>query len=440
MSRVQKPEGAFVGANYVTVGPNEKDNYKRVALRGAKETKGQLRLVRTGKKLIYQIADGAGAFLVLANQEFSADDVSAVRVQASTGWQVKSGVDVRFINLEMRAEQMPKPAPRQFAQSVDFQLREGIEKQPRLRLVGPDAAAMANTAPQGLRFLVPAGRDDHKDVGVESQMRLRGDFEITLQYELLALPDPPPELATGAVLEIQLDTPDLFKARMGHTRRTDGAQYGANYLITGKDGKEEFKSLRVHPANEQQKRGSMRLARTGKVLSYQISAGPAGFLTFATRDIETADVISARALCNTAGRRDLGVDIRFISLELRADKILDKASPPPVAAADGPDTPEIDSQAAPSRIWLVVSLIVGVALTVLLAVTAGLWLFLRQGRRAQEIPGQGHEARTATVSSLVVFPCPDCDKKIKVKASSAGKKVKCPKCGQAVFVPATTQG
>ncbi len=429
MSRVQKPEGALFGALYVTVGPNEKDNYNSLARRGAKESKGQLRLVRAGKKLIYQIADGAGGFLVLASKDCGTEDVIAVRVQAATGWQTKSGVDVRFTNLQMRAEQIVKSASRLLAERVEFQLREGIEKQPWLRFAGPGDAAMAKSDAEGLRFLVPAGRDDHKEVGVESPLRLRGDFEITLQYELLALPDPPPGAATGAVLQIQLDTPDLFKARMGHIRRAEGYRYGANYITTAKDGTEDFKGINVHPANDQQKRGAMRLVRTGKNLAYQISAGPAGaFLTIATKDIGTADVISTRAVCNTAWRKDLGVDIRFISLEMRADQMPDKAAPPPAPAVAA--SPE-----ASSRTWLVAFLIVAVALALLLAVAVGLWLLLRQRSGAHDIPQQDRKANPP----LVAFPCPECGKKLKVKAVLAGKKVKCPKCGQAVLVAAPTE-
>ncbi len=438
LSRVQKPDGAFFVANHVAVGSNDKDNYSRLALRGAKEAKGQLRLVRTGKKLSYQIADGAADFHVFATKEFGAEDVIAARAWASTGWQAKSGVDTRFGHLEIRAEQILKSAPRDYPEGVEYQLREGIEKHPSLRFVGADAAAMAKTDAQGLRFLVPDDRQGNGYVGVESLKRLRGDFEITMQYELLNLPDPPPEHGAGVVVLIQLDTPDFFKAHFGRVLLPNGPKYGANYLVTGADGKEEFKGISVHPADEKQRSGSLRLVRTGKRVAYQIAEGPSGgFLTIETKDIGTADVVSARALCYTGWRSDVSVDIRLNSLELRADQMpTDKANP----AAVAPDAPAAAPQEAASRSWLVALLIVALMLTVLLASAVGLLFFLRQRRQPGEIPLPRHKAKTAAVSPSMVVACPDCDKQIKVKSAFAGKKVKCPKCGQAVLVPATTEG
>ena len=129
MGRNQKPEGAGVGANYVSVGPDNKDNYRGLNYRPAKEAKGQLRMVRTGKNVQYQIADGAGPFLVLASKDVGAEDVAAVRVQAITGWLAKVGVDVRFIKLELRGKN-PRILVAQCAQRVEYQLRDGIDKHP----------------------------------------------------------------------------------------------------------------------------------------------------------------------------------------------------------------------------------------------------------------------------------------------------------------------
>jgi hypothetical protein len=438
MSRVQKPTGPGFGANFVTTGPDGKDNFKGLSFREAKQSKGKMRLVRAGKKLIYQIADGDGGFLVIATKDFGAEDVIAVRLHATTGWQMKSGVDVRFTNLTLRAEQILKSVPREFAEGIEIQLRDGIEKHPWLRLDGSDAPAIAKTDAQGLRFLVPAGRDDNGEVGVASSMRLRGDFEITMQYELLALPDPPPELGAGVALQIQLDTPDLFKVHLNRNRNPNGPVYGANYLFTDKDGKGIFKGISVYHANEHEKQGSLRLVRKGKRLSYQIAEGTAPFMTIESKDIGTADVILARALCNTGWKSDVSVDIRFIRLELRADQMPNKAAPLPAPPVGAPDAPAAATPEAASKSWLVAFLIVGVALVMLLAIAAGLWLFLRSRRLEEPVRGRRQKPDTVNVSPWAVFPCPDCDRKIKVKAALAGKKVKCPKCGQAVLVPAVT--
>ena len=72
--------------------------------------------------------------------------------------------------------------------------------------------------------------------GVESQTILRGDFEITLAYELIAVPKPGPEGGAGVVLEAHFDAPES-KARLARTQKLRGAFFGSTYYARGNDGK-----------------------------------------------------------------------------------------------------------------------------------------------------------------------------------------------------------
>jgi serine/threonine protein kinase len=97
-----------------------------------------------------------------------------------------------------------------------------------------------------------------------------------------------------------------------------------------------------------------------------------------------------------------------------------------------PDAPEGAAPRAKSRGWLAAALVIlGVLLAVALA--AGLWV--RQRRRA---PVVGERAGPGAAPASVSFPCSGCGKRLKARAELARKKVKCPQCGRAVLVPAST--
>ncbi len=85
---------------------------------------------------------------------------------------------------------------------------------------------------------------------------------------------------------------------------------------------------------------------------------------------------------------------------------------------------------------LSVALVVGFMLAVTLAIALGVWFFLR-GRQAEpELRAKAApQAQTGPTAIPVSFQCSACQKKLKVKATLTGMKVKCPQCGKAVLVP-----
>jgi hypothetical protein len=86
----------------------------------------------------------------------------------------------------------------------------------------------------------------------------------------------------------------------------------------------------------------------------------------------------------------------------------------------------------------------GVALVAVLGLTLavglGAWLLrtLRPAGTAKAaVPPAGNEkARPAAAPRVLSFACPGCRANVKAPADQAGRKGKCPRCGQALLVPA----
>jgi len=110
----------------------------------------------------------------------------------------------------------------------------------------------------------------------------------------------------------------------------------------------------------------------------------------------------------------------------RIRTIPDKTANPPApsvpvpAGQIAPPPPE-----APGKGGLAIVLAGGIAITLLAAVTIGGVLYLRRGKTP---------AASKPPVAFVSIACPDCGKKLKVKAHLTGKKVKCAQCGKAVLV------
>ncbi|HZZ78391.1 MAG TPA: DUF1583 domain-containing protein [Gemmataceae bacterium] len=437
LGRANRATGSRFHAEMVTAGTNGKTNYKGFAspLADLKETKGRLRLVRTGEMLSCQVQEGGGEFREIATKDIGRADVVAVQAVCITSWQPVA-VDIRFSRLEVRASTISnKSGPLQDkiadnARRKEIQFPEGIAKNPMLQFVRPEAEAMAAVQPGGLRFNVPADRPYAGDVGIESRYRLHGDFVITLDYELLDLPNPPPKLGAGAVLQIVLDSPDDRKARMDRLRRPNEDIFGANYIIG-----DNFRGLVVARGNEKETKGQLRMVRTDKLLTYQVQEGSVPFYEIARYDLGREDVIAVQALCAT-GWQHVPVDIRFPRLDLRSDKIsgIAIAENVPLPVSDPPPTPTPDRPAMGGHTSLLI--MIGLILAFTLLAMIGLSIYLWRGARRNRVKA----SEPAEAPQPVGFPCPDCRKKLTVKPGLVGKMVKCPRCGKAILVTESAEG
>jgi predicted Zn finger-like uncharacterized protein len=326
-------------------------------------------------------------------------------------------------------EEKPKPPPRNWPERVDIPFDKGADAQSGLHLFGPIDAANVKGEPQGLRLTLPATRDNLGDVGVEARKVLRGDFEITLAYDLVAIATPAPKWGAGVILQIRLDTPDDAMANVTRTFKGKGASFGSSYFAVGDAGTHVRQPLQYPQANAKIRSGRLRLTRTGNDLAFQVDEG-GGFRVIASKEVGGADVVSVHVLATT-GKEPFPVDVRFPSLELRWDPASKVAAAPPVL--------ERAQEKPPSRGWLAAAAIV----VGLMAVSIVGWFFLSRLRRGTHQPSPRETAKRngaegATPPSGLALVCPGCQRKIRVKAEQAGKKVKCPHCAAAALVPSLT--
>jgi hypothetical protein len=313
---------------------------------------------------------------------------------------------------------------------LDF--RTPVEKLPSAELFGPDLDTVAQTDDRGLRFQLPV-QGDTGHVGVDFRPRLRGDFDVELGFEQVAIEGPVPPWGAGVVLRLTFDSPQPLAVLLARMRYPNGPTLTTHRVDTRPDGKLDYQTEHVKAAGDS---GRLRLVRAGANLDFWVADGKADPKRIRSLEVGTHDVKALRLYCTRNGR-PVGIDVRLTDLAIQADQILDgKAAAPPSAAAPP----------GPKRGWPIAALIVGLLTLALIALVA--WLALRRAPRpaaaaleefeVDEVDVIEDEAPPAAAPAMISFHCPKCGHSIRARPEHAGQHGKCRQCGAAIVVPPGT--
>jgi len=343
---------------------------------------------------------------------------------AIAGWDrtVKLWKRELFAAAEAEPEPEPKakPSPERY-----LPLKGKPEDRDDLELIGPNANRCVRFEAAGLRITLPAGYPGERpNTGVRIPMPTEGDFEAEVSYEILTEPEQADagQKPTKLMLQAVLDRADWTVAVLTRRVTSDmGLQFTtwtrrSNYEGTGKP------QTKHREFAAQAKVGRLRLVRTGPDISFQIADGPgADFVPKPDQLHVGEEDLQSIELVGSTGGPKAKLDVRFTDLRVRTGK----AVTPPAAPA-----------APPRRSTWILLPILAVFLS---ALALGALLLLRRRRpdQAEQQATDLAEADKSTATAPVAFRCSGCDKGIKVRVELAGKKIKCPGCGQVVRVPQT---
>jgi hypothetical protein len=111
VSRFKQRDGAETfGAHWIVQGPDGKEQWLNNASGKATQTKGKLRLVRTGPQLHYLVAEDGVNFIALLTVAIGTADVRSLEVMCHTQYTPIS-LDARLTQLAVAAEQFPDGIP-----------------------------------------------------------------------------------------------------------------------------------------------------------------------------------------------------------------------------------------------------------------------------------------------------------------------------------------
>jgi hypothetical protein len=149
-----------------------------------------------------------------------------------------------------------------------------LSKHQDFDLLGPNPEECVRFEPAGLRITAPPGpwREGPRS-GVVAPLTIKGDFEITIGFEILAEPEPDQtETGTRLTLGIALDTPQKNLATLSRAVHSKEGPVFFSWIslwdaATGKPRN------RGRAARTSARTGRLRMVRTGSDLFYYVSAG-----------------------------------------------------------------------------------------------------------------------------------------------------------------------
>ncbi len=228
--------------------------------------------------------------------------------------------------------------------------------------------------PDGLRITLPPGYKGRRPgTGVELLRAVKGDFEITVNFELLKEPEPTGSWGTRVSLGFVVNVPEFYDGSVSQKIDGKGKKQFFTYLATPAMGTNKAQT-RTNTFPNTAKTGRLRLVRTGSALSFYASPGFDNDFTllkeypFLTTDLKYVYISTA----TNDPKEDL--DVRITDLRLRADSFQDE----PVLASDPPPRR--------SALWWVAGL--GIALPLIFG---GLFLWRRRKHTAEGEPTKALE-------------------------------------------------
>jgi hypothetical protein len=313
---------------------------------------------------------------------------------------------------------------------------------------GPANAESVRFERDGLHIVLPAGWDGERPLtGIRTEFGAKGDFEITMSFEILQGPDPEDSDRAGTRITLAAvkDTPTkgTAKSELATVARSVSSRTGhvfVNWARRSNPAAEKpITHYKAFPTTARAAR--LRLVRSGPTIFYLKAEGDEPFRALSKWNYGAEDLYCVQIVGATGSDKAM-LDARVSDIRIRADALLGApvTGPAPVTqpvAADPGAAPNMVENIA-ERGWLLTALLVGLAIVAVFSAGGAVIWLLRQRQRAPEPLAASASATVQSMVVAVAVSCGRCGKKLRAKRELAGKKVKCPNCGTGVPVPAAT--
>jgi hypothetical protein len=295
-----------------------------------------------------------------------------------------------------------------------------------LKWMGKDGTEVIEPGEKGLRIKLAASRESRAAVALYVDTPIPGNFEITFGYELLELNPPKNPYGVGVEMYIMTRTEGKEAIAFLAGNRPNKPNMLMASRMTGPDAARRATS-RFAPLTA--KAGQIGMTRKGREVTAWASTNDAQipYREVGRFDLGDEDLKLVRVAA-LPGNPQATLDIRLVDLSIRSDH------PAPVlggnTATGSENVPILAPEGRSTRMLI---LAVGFTLA-LIAGIAGFFLLRRRKQHVEEEPELVVLEDEPVAPAIISFACQGCGQRLEAKGGLAGKKVRCPRCSQAVIV------
>jgi hypothetical protein len=212
------------------------------------------------------------------------------------------------------------------ASEIGQDFRNGPYDSKLFKPTGPGFATAIGHDKQGLRIVLPPEHGKKPPVGLVFKTGVKGNFEVTMEFEVVAVKEPKEGRGAGPSLYLTTVSPTQKAATTGWQLKPDGSSvFFAHHASTPPGGQREHEGKQT-PAKGRS--GKLRFVRTGSTLAYLVSEGKSdSFREIDQVEIGNEDVSMVRIAADNGGS-PTQVDVRINSVRVVADEL---GTPTPLA-------------------------------------------------------------------------------------------------------------
>jgi hypothetical protein len=195
---------------------------------------------------------------------------------------------------------------------------------------GPGFATAIRSDGLGLRIVLPPEHGKRPPVGIVCKTGVKGDFEITMEFEAIDVKEPKEGRGAGPTLYLTMVSATQEAATTGWQLKPDGSSVFFAHRASTPHGRSREHHGTTTPTKNRS--GKLRFVRTGSILAYLAAEGKSdSFRELAQYEIGKNDVNAVRVAADNGGSPTL-VHVRINSLKIVADDLGDPTPLPPASS------------------------------------------------------------------------------------------------------------
>jgi Protein of unknown function (DUF1583) C domain len=195
-------------------------------------------------------------------------------------------------------------------------------------LLGAGAAEYVKYEADGLRIALPAGKK-RQPTGVATTFGVKGDFDVSVRYEILQEPEPADAgtVYTGTRINLSVKTDAVSEAAIRRKVTPEDPVHILAWRTMRPEGeaKSQLKGA-IFPVKE--KKGRLRMERKGAEVTYSLAEGDDKEFKVLTTFAFVADDVKAVQLFGGTSSPKAALEVRFTDLHIAAKAMVPKAPAP----------------------------------------------------------------------------------------------------------------